>query len=105
MIPRNGPKAKAFVQAARSGKDNDDGTSSANPVTQPGQLLKALVMRNAAAVRPGGGNVYEDARGGSYKATPYPQRIARPSVAAMERRPARRHAATARQILKMSKRK
>lgn len=62
MIPTQS-KSKAFVKAVRSGVDYGDGTSSQNPTTQAGQLLKALIMKNAAGVRPGGGNTGEP-RGG-----------------------------------------
>lgn len=104
MMTGSRVQAKKFTQAMRGGKDNGDGTSGGQPTTQPGQLLKAMVLKSAgkAASAPGR---YEDAAGGSYKATAYPQRIARPSVASMNRAPARRRAATARQILKSSTRK
>lgn len=107
MMTGSRVQAKQFLAAMRGGKDNGDGTSGGQPTTQPGQLLKAMVLKNAgkAASAPGQNRSYEDAAGGSYKATAYPQRIARPSVAAMSRAPARRRAATARQILKSSTRK
>jgi hypothetical protein len=83
-----GKRGKAFVAAVRGGKDNGDGTSAGNPTTQPGQLLKALVMKNAEALR----NPTDTAH--------HP----RLNLASMRPRKAPRHAATARQIMKMSKR-
>lgn len=94
MVTGSRVQAKQFTAAMRGGKDNGDGTSVGQSMTPPGQLLKAMVLKNAGTAA----SAIGQQRG--YGMTQRPR-----SGLAQNRAPARRRAATARQILKLSTRK